>query len=213
MIDIYIIITITSLFVLVVTLFFTDYQIRTLYITQQESKGDVVMENIKEDKYEIKTDETDELQRQTGKLQTRNTLLEKNINGIFVNSDLVNEDKKCVDISSKKRGAFQYLELSNLQKCNDIFTYEPINKQLFVKTNESTKCITSLNDNDIILNDCIKSFDKQQFNYFPMHDGKFHSSLYSKCLSYNKDSNIIELDDCRESNNIVKRSNLFLPNS
>jgi hypothetical protein len=46
-----------------------------------------------------------------------------------------------------------------------------------------------------------------------MHDGKFHSSLYSKCLSYNKDSNIIELDDCRESNNIVKRSNLFLPNS
>lgn len=213
MIDIYIIITITSLFVLVVTLFFTDYQIRTLYITQQESKGDVVMENIKEDKYEIKTDETDELQRQTGKLQTRNTLLEKNINGIFVNSDLVNEDKKCVDISSKKRGAFQYLELSNLQKCNDIFTYEPINKQLFVKTNESTKCITSLNDNDIILNDCIKSFDKQQFNYFPMHDGKFHSSLYSKCLSYNKDSNIIELDDCRGSNNIVKRSNLFLPNS
>ena len=213
MIDIYIIITITSLFVLVVTLFFTDYQIRTLYITQQESKGDVVMENIKEDKYEIKTDETDELQRQTGKLQTRNTLLEKNINGIFVNSDLVNEDKKCVDISSKKRGAFQYLELSNLQKCNDIFTYEPINKQLFVKTNESTKCITSLNDNDIILNDCIKSFDKQQFDYFPMHDGKFHSSLYSKCLSYNKDSNIIELDDCRESNNIVKRSNLFLPNS
>ena len=155
MIDIYIIITITSLFVLVVTLFFTDYQIRTLYITQQESKGDVVMENIKEDKYEIKTDETDELQTQTGELQTRNTLLEKNINGIFVNSDLVNEDKKCVDISSKKRGAFQYLELSNLQKCNDIFTYEPINKQLFVKTNESTKCITSLNDNDIILNDCI----------------------------------------------------------
>jgi hypothetical protein len=213
MIDIYIIITITSLFVLVVTLFFTDYQIRTLYITQQESKGDVVMENIKEDKYEIKTDETDELQTQTGELQTRNTLLEKNINGIFVNSDLVNEDKKCVDISSKKRGAFQYLELSNLQKCNDIFTYEPINKQLFVKTNESTKCITSLNDNDIILNDCIKSFDKQQFDYFPMHDGKFHSSLYSKCLSYNKDSNIIELDDCRESNNIVKRSNLFLPNS
>ena len=167
MIDIYIIITITSLFVLVVTLFFTDYQIRTLYITQQESKGDVVMENIKEDKYEIKTDETDELQTQTGELQTRNTLLEKNINGIFVNSDLVNEDKKCVDISSKKRGAFQYLELSNLQKCNDIFTYEPINKQLFVKTNESTKCITSLNDNDIILNDCIKSFDKQQFDYFP----------------------------------------------
>jgi len=213
MIDIYIIITITSLFVLVVTLFFTDYQIRTLYITQQESKGDVVMENIKEDKYEIKTDETDELQTQTGELQTRNTLLEKNINGIFVNSDLVNEDKKCVDISSKKRGAFQYLELSNLQKCNDIFTYDPINKQLFVKTNESTKCITSLNDNDIILNDCIKSFDKQQFDYFPMHDGKFHSSLYSKCLSYNKDSNIIELDDCRESNNIVKRSNLFLPNS
>ena len=153
------------------------------------------------------------MQTQTGELQTRNTLLEKNINGIFVNSDLVNEDKKCVDISSKKRGAFQYLELSNLQKCNDIFTYEPINKQLFVKTNESTKCITSLNDNDIILNDCIKSFDKQQFDYFPMHDGKFHSSLYSKCLSYNKDSNIIELDDCRESNNIVKRSNLFLPNS
>ena len=110
-------------------------------------------ENIKEDKYEIKTDETDELQTQTGELQTRNTLLEKNINGIFVNSDLVNEDKKCVDISSKKRGAFQYLELSNLQKCNDIFTYEPINKQLFVKTNESTKCITSLNDNDIIFPD------------------------------------------------------------
>ena len=46
-----------------------------------------------------------------------------------------------------------------------------------------------------------------------MHDGKFHSSLYSKCLSYNKDSNIVELDDCRGSNNILKSGNLFLPNS
>ena len=71
MIDIYIIITITSLFVLVVTLFFTDYQIRTLYITQQESKGDVVMENIKEDKYEIKTDEKKWVIKVTGLLPNR----------------------------------------------------------------------------------------------------------------------------------------------
>jgi hypothetical protein len=217
MIDIYIIITITSLFVLVVTLFFTDYQIRTLYkMSKHEKRSENGgCENIQDENklYNELQIKTDKLQRRADTLLDRNNLLEKNISGIFTNSDLTNEDKKCIDISSRKRGAFQYLELTDFQKCNDIFTYEPINKQLFVKTNESTKCITSLNENDLVLNDCVKTFDKQQFDYFPMHDGKFHSSLYSKCLSYNKDSNIIELDDCRGSNNIVKSGNLFLPNS
>jgi hypothetical protein len=222
MIDIYIIITITSLFVLVVTLFFTDYQIRKLYnegagYEKGDEKGGKCENSISED-MEIKlynqSIQTDELQRKIEDANNKNTLLEKNINGIFENSNLTNEDKKCIDISSKKRGAFQYLELTDFEKCNDIFTYDPVNKHLLVKTNESTKCITSLNENDIILNDCVKTFDKQQFDYYPMHDGKFHSSLHSKCLSYNKDSNIIELDNCAlGSNNISKRGNLFLPNS
>lgn len=221
MIDIYIIITITSLFVLVVTLFFTDYQIRALY---NESKGENGGENggeikgecenkILEDKYNQLEVKTNELQKKIENANNKNILLEKNINGIFENSDLRNEDAKCIDISSKKRGAFQYLELTDFEKCNDIFTYDPIDKHLVVKTNESNKCVTSLNENDIILNDCVKTFDKQQFDYYPMHDGKFHSSLHSKCLSYNKDSNIIELDNCKGSNTISKRGNLFLPNS
>jgi hypothetical protein len=209
-----------------------------IYIEQQKAKD--VTEKVNKDELKIDALQIDTLQNKYNQALQRQTLLEKNINGIFENSDLVNEDKKCVDISSNNRGAFKYLELVDLKKCNDIFTYDPINKKLLVKTNESTKCITSLNDRDIILNDCIKTFDKQQFDYFPMHDGKFHSSLYSKCLSYNKDSNIIELDDCTINNNIVKRtfntkqqgtftddvdrqqgtfntkqqgSNLFLPNS
>jgi hypothetical protein len=218
MIDIYIIITITSLFVLVVTLFFTDYQIRALYNEGRGENGDEIIgeecENkILEDKYNQLEVKTNELQKKIENTNNKNILLEKNINGIFENSDLRNEDAKCIDISSKKRGAFQYLELTDLEKCNDIFTYDPIDKHLVVKTNESTKCVTSLNENDIILNDCVKTFDKQQFDYYPMHDGKFHSSLHSKCLSYNKDSNIIELDNCKGSNNISKSSNLFLPNS
>ena len=221
MIDIYIIITITSLFVLVVTLFFTDYQIRALYnenkggeIKGGEIKGEIGCENIiLEDKYNQLEVKTNELQKKIENANNKNILLEKNINGIFENSDLRNEDAKCIDISSKKRGAFQYLELTNFEKCNDIFTYDPIDKHLVVKTNESTKCVTSLNENDIILNDCLKTFDKQQFDYYPMHDGKFHSSLHSKCLSYNKDSNIIELDNCKGSNTISKRGNLFLQNS
>jgi len=221
MIDIYIIITITSLFVLVVTLFFTDYQIRALYnenkggeIKGGEIKGEIGCENrILEDKYNQLEVKTNELQKKIENANNKNILLEKNINGIFENSDLRNEDAKCIDISSKKRGAFQYLELTNFEKCNDIFTYDPIDKHLVVKTNESTKCVTSLNENDIILNDCVKTFDKQQFDYYPMHDGKFHSSLHSKCLSYNKDSNIIELDNCKGSNTISKRGNLFLQNS
>ena len=221
MIDIYIIITITSLFVLVVTLFFTDYQIRALYnenkggeIKGGEINGEIGCENrILEDKYNQLEVKTNELQKKIENANNKNILLEKNINGIFENSDLRNEDAKCIDISSKKRGAFQYLELTNFEKCNDIFTYDPIDKHLVVKTNESTKCVTSLNENDIILNDCVKTFDKQQFDYYPMHDGKFHSSLHSKCLSYNKDSNIIELDNCKGSNTISKRGNLFLQNS
>jgi len=226
MIDIYIIITITSLFVLVVTLFFTDYQIRALHnenkggeikggeIKGGEIKGEIGCENrILEDKYNQLEVKTNELQKKIENANNKNILLEKNINGIFENSDLRNEDAKCIDISSKKRGAFQYLELTDFEKCNDIFTYDPIDKHLVVKTNESTKCVTSLNENDIILNDCVKTFDKQQFDYYPMHDGKFHSSLHSKCLSYNKDSNIIELDNCKGSNTISKRGNLFLQNS
>jgi hypothetical protein len=215
MIDIYIIITITSLFVLVVTLFFTDYQIRALYNENKgrgDEKGGECENSISEDNFN-QSIKTNELQKKIEDANNKNTLLEKNINGIFENSDLTNEDKKCIDISSKKRGAFQYLELTDFEKCNDIFTYDPVDKHLFVKTNESTKCITSLNENDIILNDCVKTFDKQQFDYYPMHDGKFHSSLHSKCLSYNKDSNIIELDNCKGSNTISKRGNLFLPNS
>lgn len=221
MIDIYIIITITSLFVLVVTLFFTDYQIRTLYnegigekVGEKEGKCENKILEDMEIKLYNQSIKTDELQRKLEDVNNKNTLLEKNINGIFENSDLTNKDKKCIDISSKKRGAFQYLELTDFEKCNDIFTYDPVNKHLLVKTNESTKCITSLNENDIVLNDCVKTFDKQQFDYYPMHDGKFHSSLHSKCLSYNKDSNIIELDNCTlGNNNISKSSNLFLPNS
>ena len=39
---------------------------------------------------------------------------------------------------------------TDFEKCNDIFTYDPIDKHLVVKTNESTKCVTSLNENSLI---------------------------------------------------------------
>lgn len=220
--NINIIITITSLFVLVITLFFTDYQIRSLYIETKKVDSinngasiNIPIDNncISKNEYSNLENQCNTFQKQIDDLTDKNNLFEKNITGIFENSQLVNENNKCLDISKTRRGAFNYLEVSDFEKCNDIFTYDPIDKHIIVKTNEGNKCITSLNENDLVLNDCVKTFDKQQFHYYPMHDGKFHSSLYSKCLSYNKDSNIIELSDCNASNNILKTGNLFLPNS
>lgn len=225
MIDIYIIIIITSLILLIVTLFFREYQFRTLYVDLQQNieKGTEYRNGSEEYKSgqdkseEYKSEEYKRQQADKNKrydeLKIKNTLLEQNIPGIFQNVELFNNDKNCISISESMRNDLSYLELSKTKNCNNIFTYDPVNKQIIVKTNESSKCITSLNETDIVLNDCVKTSEKQKFNYYPLFDGKFYSSLYSKCLSYNNDSNIIELDNCRASNNISnKQGNLFLPN-
>lgn len=216
MIDIYIITIITFLILLIVTLFFREYQFRTLYVDLQQNIHENINENVsqnngykKEDDHKIE----EYYKRENEELKIRNTLLEQNIPGIFQNADLFSSEKKCISIAESKRGDLSYLELSKLKNCNNIFTYDPANKQIIVKINDSTKCITSLNEKDIVLNDCVKTSEKQKFNYYPLSDGKFYSSLYSKCLSYNNDSNIVELDNCKASNNIFNKvGNLFLPN-
>lgn len=217
MIDIYIIIIITFLILLIVTLFFREYQFRTLYVDLQQNtygynKGG-------EDKIEQCKIEMEQADKKYDELKIRNTLLEKNIPGIFQNADLFSSEKNCISIAESTRGDLQYLELSKSNNCNNIFTYDPVNKQIIVKMNDSTKCITSLNETDIVLNDCVKTSEKQKFNYYPLSDGKFYSSLYSKCLSYNPNDNsnnkynIVQLDNCRAANNIFyKQGDLFLPN-
>ena len=221
MIDIYIIIIITFLILLIVTLFFREYQFRTYiygYNKGGTDKGETDKggtDKIEQERYKMAMEQAD---KKYDELKIRNTLLEQNIHGIFQNADLFSSEKNCISIAESTRGDLQYLELSKSNNCNNIFTYDPVNKQIIVKTNDSTKCITSLNETDIVLNDCVKTSEKQKFNYYPLSDGKFYSSLYSKCLSYNSsdnssDNSIVQLDNCKADNNIFyKRGDLFLPN-
>ena len=158
----------------------------------------------------------------------------KNIIGKFDNSKLINKSNLCVNLSTSVKDMpidpnfkisalshnFSLLQI-NKQPCTDndnIFSYDPVNKQILVKSEKSTKCIESLNDTDIILNDCIKNSQKQTFNYYPLSNGTLQSVLYSKCLSYNSNaSNIIDLDKCSSDNNIIvpnsDKNKLYLINT
>ena len=102
------------------------------------------------------------------------------------------------------------------KKCNSIFSYDPNYKQISLKVGTTTKCIDAFNENDIVLNDCIKNSQKQKFDYYPFfNDGKLYSGLYSKCISYNKESNILGLTKCEDDNNIIVSNsidNLYLQN-
>ena len=139
----------------------------------------------------------------------------KNIFGKFTNGELVNNEGKCISIADSTKGDLTFLQLKNTIKCNPIFSYEPNYKQIGVKVGTSTKCIDAFNENDIVLNDCIKNSQKQKFDYYPFfNDGKLYSGLYSKCISYNKESNILVLAKCEDDNdNNNNDNNIIVSNS
>jgi hypothetical protein len=148
--------------------------------------------------------------------EERGKLLGKNIFGKFTNGELVNNEGKCISIADSTKGDLTFLQLKNTIKCNPIFSYEPNYKQIGVKVGTSTKCIDAFNENEIVLNDCIKNSQKQKFDYFPLFNGKLKSQLYSKCLAYDKESNILQLKQCDVDESIVVKDSdkyLYLGNS
>lgn len=160
--------------------------------------------------------EREELQVLLTQKEERNKLLGKNIFGKFTDGELVDNDGRCVYIADSTKGDLTFLQIKNTKKCNPIFSYEPNYKQISVKVGTSTKCIDAFNENEIVLNDCIKNSQKQKFDYYPLFNGKFKSQLYSKCLSYNKESNILQLKQCDIDESIVAKDSdkyLYLENA
>lgn len=148
--------------------------------------------------------------------EERSKLLGKNIYGKFTNGELTNSEEKCVSLADSTKGDLTFLQVKNTTKCNPIFSYEPNYKQISVKVGTSTKCIDAFNENEVVLNDCIKNSQKQKFDYYPLFNGKLKSQLYSKCLAYDKESNILQLKKCDVDETIfVKDSDkyLYLENS
>lgn len=137
----------------------------------------------------------------------RITMLEKNIYGKFDKTSLSNANlNRCVRIADNTKGDYTYLQLDT--KCTEpsvynIFSYEPNNKQLLV----GNKCLDTINENDIVVDDCIITSQKQKFDYFPYNGGRIKSSLYSKCLGYNATSNLLELQECENTSNFLIQTN------
>jgi hypothetical protein len=171
--------------------------------------------NLKTDIFNLQNEKT-QLKDILSKREARNSLLEKNVLGKFDNGDLIAKNGDCVGISDTTKGDLSFLQVKNTKKCNSIFSYDPNYKQISVKVGTSTKCVDAFNENDIVLNDCIKNSQKQKFDYYPFfNDGKLYSSLYSKCISYDNESNILLLQKCDDDNNIIVSksiNNLYLQN-
>lgn len=171
--------------------------------------------NLKTDIFNLQTEKT-QLKDNLSKREARNSLLEKNVLGKFDNGSLITKNGDCVGIADTTKGDLSFLQVKNTKKCNSIFSYDPNYKQISLQVGTTTKCIDAFNENDIVLNDCIKNSQKQKFDYYPFfNDGKLYSGLYSKCISYNKESNILGLEKCEDDNNIIVSNsinNLYLQN-
>lgn len=192
---------------------------------QQKYDNDIkpMNESIKE--YRIKVGElvtqNEKYEKSLSEQTSMNKLFEKNIIGNFSNNYIISDkEDACVEVSKDKKGDVSFLGLN--KNCFDpkkysIFNYDPVDRQLIVKIDDTQRCVEAFNTNDVILNDCIKTSQRQKFNYYPLYDGKFKSAVYSKCLGYNPESNIIELQKCGDNTNIkikdsLRKEQLFLEN-
>ena len=160
-----------------------------------------------------------QVDKKNAQLRDESLALKRNILGKFDNARLIGRPpNSCVNVADDVKGEFYKLVLvGNCKTPSEVFSYEPTNKQIKVKIGQTTKCIDAINENDILLNDCIATSTKQKFNYYPVHDARFQSLLYTKCLGHNMDTNIIELQNCGDASNIatvkeMRDSQLFLPN-
>ncbi len=161
--------------------------------------------DLKEKVFELQN-KADELSNENASYKERLRLLEKNITGKFDHSGLVGQAAgSCVSIANVTKGDYTLLTLEKQCKTHEspnLFSYDPVQKQLIVKHGEKNRCIDAVNETDVVLNDCIKTSQKQKFNYFPLDGGRFKSVLYSKCLGYNNDTGIIEIQKCLDATNI-----------
>jgi hypothetical protein len=219
--------TILSIVIIVIlsiaTIFFISEQVSckqslsNLQVKYDEDTTPIKLQisNLKTDIFNLQNEKT-QLQDNLSKREARNSLLEKNVLGKFDKGDLITKNGDCIGIADTTKGDLSFLQVKNTKKCNSIFSYDPNYKQISVQVGSSTKCIDAFNENDIVLNDCIKNSQKQKFDYYPFfNDGKLYSGLYSKCISYNKDSNILSLAKCEDDNNIIvsnSTNNLYLQN-
>lgn len=195
------------------------FKLEKKYDDDIKPKDEAVKElNVKNDDLRLKNDKYENRLRE---ISNFNDTLQKNVIGIFNNNYILSDKPdSCVDIVSERKGDISYLDL-NLN-CIDpnkykIFNYEPINRQLYINLGNEQKCVEAFNTTDVILNDCSKTSQRQKFNYYPMYDGSFKSMLYSKCLGYNPETKIIELQKCNDSTNIrikeqQRKEHLFLEN-
>ena len=220
--------TILSIVIIIIlsitTIFFISEQIfckqslSNLQVKYEQDTTPIKLQisNLKTDIFDLQTEKT-QLKDTLSKREARNALLEKNVLGKFHNGDLITKNGDCVGIADTTKGDLSFLQVKNTKKCNSIFSYDPNYKQISLQVGTTTKCIDAFNENDIVLNDCIKNSQKQKFDYYPFfNDGKLYSGLYSKCISYNKESNILRLEKCEDDDNniIVSNSvnNLYLQN-
>jgi hypothetical protein len=126
-----------------------------------------------------------------------------------------------VSIADATKGDFSYLQLNTLCKEPDqvkIFSYDPVYKQIIMDLGQQKRCIDAVNENDIVINECLRTSQKQKFNYFPLYGGRFKSMLYNKCIGFNPENNILELQTCNDNTNVMTRkdkqqSHLFLENN
>jgi hypothetical protein len=219
--------TILSIVIIIIlsitTIFFISEQIfckqslSNLQVKYEQDTTPIKLQisNLKTDIFDLQTEKT-QLKDNLSKRDARNALLEKNVLGKFNNGDLITKNGDCVGIADTTKGDLSFLQVKNTKKCNSIFSYDPNYKQISLQLGTTTKCIDAFNENDIVLNDCIKNSQKQKFDYYPFfNDGKLYSGLYSKCISYNKESNILRLEKCDDDNNIIVSNsvnNLYLQN-
>jgi hypothetical protein len=150
---------------------------------------------------------TSELELKRADIQTiqgRVKHMEKTYIGSFENRAWKHADESaCVLIGEDTKGGFPILVNNSL--CPDfdqsgIFSYD--NEQRQVRVGEQL-CVDAVNQNDIVLSNCLKTSQRQKFEYYPFVDGKIKSVLYKRCIGVNKDNNIVELQDCDNDSNIV----------
>jgi hypothetical protein len=218
--------TILSILIIIIlsitTIFFISEQIfckqslSNLQVKYEQDTTPIKLQisNLKTDIFNLQTEKT-QLKDNLSKREVRNSLLERNVLGKFDKGDLIAKNGDCIGIADTTKGDLSFLQVKNTKKCNSIFSYDPNYKQLNVQVGTTTKCIDAFNENDIVLNDCIKNSQKQKFDYYPFfNDGKLYSGLYSKCISYNKESNILVLAKCEDDNdNNNNDNNIIVSNS
>ena len=160
------------------------------------------IEDLKTQVFSLET-ERSQLQENLARTEARRDLVTRNVLGKFTKGELTSLDGKCVSIADSSKGDLTFLQVKQTLKCNPIFSYEPNYKQISVSVGTATKCVDAFNENEIVLNDCIKNSQKQKFDYYPIFDGRLKSQLYSKCLGYNKESGILQLRPCDSKDAII----------